>query len=92
MNKFKFVYVDMDNALHEFDPKTGEGPIITADCRDRALCDASEVAEHGPAQGVVRAYLGVDKHWHFDRYITTGERKALGLFANSAERVAWRKG
>lgn len=88
--EIKFVWVDLNGALREFDPKTGEGPILEPKCRDRVLIDASESVENGAAQGVVRAYLGVDKHWHFDGLISRAERRTLDLWANADERDSWK--
>lgn len=89
--QLKFVYVDTDNMLHEFDPETGEGPVLE-ECRDAVLIDASESVEDGAAQGVVRAYLGTDRHWHFEGLINRRERLSLGLFSNRDEREAYEKG
>lgn len=87
----KFVYVDPEggkNMLREFDPATGEGPVLE-ECRDHVLIEASESVEDGPTQGVVRAYLGGDQHWHFDGRLTRDERKALSLWADTSERDLW---
>lgn len=84
----KFVWVDMDNNLREFDPNTGEGPVIEL-CRDHVLLDASEASEVRGDSGVVRAYLGIDRHWHLDGKLTTAERRTLGLWRSPDERDAW---
>lgn len=84
----KFVYVGVDGALIEFDPVTGEGEPIEAECRDQVLISSSEVMEDRPECGVVRAYKGGDGHWHFDGYLTRAERLSLLLFRDSSERAA----
>lgn len=87
----KFVWVSTDGeTLHEFDPETGEGPVLEV-TRDRVLIDASEATENGPSQGVVRAYFGGDKHWHFDGLLSTAERRKLDLWGNADERERWKK-
>lgn len=88
----KFVYLDTSGALRDFDPETGEGPILEVVCNDRELCEASESCEDSADQGVVRGYLGVDKHWHFDGRLTKTERLSLGLYSGQAERVEYMKG
>lgn len=71
----KYVWVDLDENLCEFDPKTGEGPIIET-CKDRNLIESSEACED-ECGGVVVASKGVDGHWHMVRYLTRAEKREL---------------
>lgn len=87
----KFVYVDTEDRVIEFDPETGEGEPIEPFCNDRTLRESSAAVENEPACGVVRAYCGVDGHWHFDGYLTTAERLELLLFRDSCERARHEK-
>lgn len=87
--KHKYVYVDMEGMVREFDPETGEGEILE-ECRDAVLESASDTSELRGDSGVVRAYLGVDAHWHFDGVLTRIERRRLNLWHSPAERDAWK--
>lgn len=89
--EIKFVYVDVDGeTLREFDRRRGEGPVLET-THDRVLIESSEASEDSATQGVVRAYLGVDKHWHFDGYISREERWKLDLFKSRTEREEAKK-
>lgn len=85
----KFVWVDLDEKLHEYDPESGEGPVLE-DCNDSVLIAASDAAEVRDS-GVVRAYFGSDKHWHLDGKLVYEERKKLGLWHNREERDLWKE-
>jgi len=70
----KLVYVDYGTENDKdgaklMDYKTDE---LIERTRDRRLIDASESADDS-SQGIVVAYFGIDKHWHFDRYLTEAE-------------------
>lgn len=75
---YVFVEVGTD-AVREYDPKTGEGPVIEDRTRDAVLIGASEAVEDDKAQGVVAAYLGTDGHYHFLRHLDGDELRKLGL-------------
>ncbi len=75
----KLVYVEYGTECDDEGAELREHPseAILERTRDQVLIDASVGCE--PSQGIVRAYFGVDGHWHFDSYLTRDERNAMKL-------------